>query len=426
MTASRRIVITGLGAVTPLGNDAESIWKALLAGHSAVRSIRSFDASGLPTRFGAEIDNFDARKYVEKKQARGLKVMARPIQLAVAAAQLALHHGQVDKSKLDPARFGVEFGAGLIASELPELVDAARISSNCQPGKVDLLVWGEKGIGTIPPLWMLKYLPNMPACHISILHNAQGPNNSITESDAASLMALGESVRILRRNGADFFLVGGCESKINPLSMVRQSLFEQLSKRNDAPEKACRPFDPDRDGLVLGEGATVLVIEALDHAQKRGAPILAEVVGFGSAFDQKLDGSGLARACHAALKQAGIGPEDLDHVNAHGLGTRPEDAWEAQGLARVVGTRVPVFAAKGYIGNLGAASGTTELAMSVLALMHGVLPATINHDRTAPDCPITVHTGKPRPLRRPYALKVGFTHMGQCAAVVVKQANSAA
>jgi 3-oxoacyl-[acyl-carrier-protein] synthase II len=261
----------------------------------------------------------------------------------------------------------------------------------------------------------------MPACHISILHDARGPNNSITESDAASLLALNETSRILHRDAADFFLVGGCESKINPLSLARQVLFEQLSQRNEAPEKACRPFDRERDGLVLGEGACVLVVEDLEHARRRGATVYAEVVGCGAAFDHRLDGAGVARACKAALAQAGIGPEDLDHVNAHGLGTRFEDAWEARGLAEVVGDRVPVHAFKGYFGNTGAASGITELAVSVLGLHHGVIPATINHDETDADCPIRVHTGAPRQVTRPYALKVGFTHMGQCAAVVVRK-----
>ena len=166
---------------------------------------------------------------------------------------------------------------------------------------------------------MLKYLPNMLACHVSILHNAQGPNNTITESDVASLLALGEAYRILGRDQADFFLVGGAESKINPLSLVRQCLFEPLSRRNDAPEKACRPFDRSRDGLVLGEGAGVLVVEELEHARKRGARIYAEVVGFGAAFDRERNGDGLARAIRAALAEAGIGPDDVDHVNAHGL-----------------------------------------------------------------------------------------------------------
>jgi 3-oxoacyl-[acyl-carrier-protein] synthase II len=192
-SASRRIVITGLGLVTPLGNTADHFWQGLLAGKSAIAPIRAFDASGLSTRFAAEIPDFDAKSYVDKSQRKSLRMMARPIQLAVAAAAVALQHGQVDKSKLDPTRFGVEFGAGLIASELPELIDAARVSTNCQPGRASLALWGEKGIPTIQPLWMLKYLPNMPACHISILHNAQGPNNSITGSDAASLLAIAEA-----------------------------------------------------------------------------------------------------------------------------------------------------------------------------------------------------------------------------------------
>ncbi len=419
--ASRRIVITGIGAITPLGNDLDTVWSAMLAGKSAVRPIRSFDTTGLPTRFAAEIDGFDGKNYVEKSHRKSLRMMARPIQFAVAAAHLALVHGQVDKSKLDPTRFGIEFGAGLIASELPELVDAAQVSANCQPGRVDLAAWGEKGLGLIQPLWMLKYLPNMPACHISILHDAQGPNNSITESDAASLLALAEATRILARDGADFFLVGGCESKINPLSLVRQCLFEELSKRNDDPAKACRPFDVARDGMALGEGATVLVVEGLDHAQKRGAQVLAEIVGYGSAFDRNLDGAGLARACETALNMAGIAAEDLDHVNAHGYGAIKEDAWEAQGLARVVGTKVPVFAAKGYFGNMGAASGTTELSLSILGLRQGVMPGTLNHETTDPNCPIQVQPVAPRPVSKPYALKVGFTHMGQCSAIVLKK-----
>ena len=421
MVSTRRVVITGLGLVTPLGRDVDSFWQSLMSGKSAVRPIRGMDTTHIASRIAAEVPDFDAKSYVEKNQRRSLKMMARPIQLAVAAAQAAIDQGKVDKSKLDPTRFGVEFGAGLIASELPELTDAAAASVNCRPATVDLVKWGEKGLGAIQPLWMLKYLPNMPACHISILHNAQGPNNSITESDAASLLALGEADRILRRDAADFFLVGGCESKVNPLSMVRLSLFAKHSRRNDDPERACRPFDRGRDGSVVGEGSTVLVVEELEHAKKRGAEIYAELVGFGAAFDRKLDGKGLARACRAALAQAGITPDDLDHVNAHGLGGPVEDAWEAAGIAEVVGTRVPVFAAKGYLGNLGAASGSTELAMSILALNKGVLPATINHEDPDPACPIAVHTGGPRKVTKPYALKIGFTPMGQCAAVVVRR-----
>jgi 3-oxoacyl-[acyl-carrier-protein] synthase II len=422
--SSRRAVLTGLGVISPIGTDPASFWNALQSGRSGIRPIQTFDASSLPVRIAGEIPDFDAREYVEKKDRKGLKMMARTIQLAVAAAQRALEDGAVDKSRLDPDRFGVEFGAGLIATELPELVDAALVSVNCQPGVVDLEKWGGPGLEAIPPTWMLKYLPNMLACHVSILHDARGPNNTITESDVASLMALGEAYRILGREGADFFLVGGAESKLNPLSLVRQCLFEPLSRQNEAPEKACRPFDRKRDGLVVGEGASVLILEDLEHARKRGARIYAEMVGFGAAFDRGQTGEGLARAIRAALNDVGIGPEDVDHVNAHGLATRASDAWEARGLQRIFGNLkepVPVFAAKSYLGNLGAGGGTTELAASLLALQNGRVPPTLNYEQPDPDCPVAVVAGTPRPVTKAHVLKVGFTQMGQCAALVLRQ-----
>lgn len=422
--ASRRAVITGIGLVSPIGVTADSFWHSLDEGRSGIRPIRTFDASGLPVRFAGEISDFDAKDFVEKKDRRGLKVMARTIQLAVAGAQRALDDGRVDKSKLDPTRFGVEFGAGLIATELLDLVDAACVSANCQPGRVDLEKWGDVGIPAIQPLWMLKYLPNMLACHVSILHDAQGPNNSITESDVAGLLALGEAYHILLRDRADFFLVGGAESKLNPLSMARQCLFEHLSRRNETPEQACRPFDRQRDGIVLGEGAGVFVVEELEHARRRGARIYAEIVGFGAAFDPGLKGDGLARAIAAALADAGIGAEEIDHVNAHGLATRESDSWEAHGLHAVFGrcsTPVPVLAAKSYIGNLGAGGSTTELAASLLALANGRVPPTLNYEQADADCPVTVLAGEPRPIERRYVLKVSFTQMGQCAAVVVRK-----
>jgi 3-oxoacyl-[acyl-carrier-protein] synthase II len=419
--STRRTVITGAGVLSPIGRGADPFWQSMLEGRSGVKPVRGFDTSTLPVRFAGEIPDFDAKDFVEKKDLRKLKLMARTIQLAVAAAQLALSDGKVDKSKLDPERFGVDFGAGLIATELPEMADASRASVNCQPGVTDLEKWGREGLEAIQPLWMLKYLPNFLACHVSILHDARGPNNSITESDVASLLALGEAHRILGRDGADFFLVGGAESKMNVLSLVRQCLFEPLSKRNDEPEKACRPFDRGRDGIVIGEGATVLVVEDLEHARRRGADVYAEVVGFGSAFDPQMTGGGVTRAVKAALAEAGIGPEDLDHVNAHGLGSREADVTEARGLYAALGDRVPVFAPKSYMGNLGAGGSVTELAASVLALRHGLVPATLNYEEPDPDCPVIVPTGSPRATSKPFVVKTAFTEMGQCAAVVIRK-----
>jgi len=213
--------------------------------------------------------------------------------------------------------------------------------------------------------------------------------------------------------------------------MVRQCLFDALSRRNEEPEKACRPFDRRRDGFVLGEGGGVLILEELEHAKRRGARIYGEVVGFGASFDPPdpkygpdgRSGAGLARAIRAALKEAGIGPEEIDHVNAHGLSAVASDAWEARGLQEVFGNLpepVPVFAAKSYFGNVGAGGSTLELAASLYALEQGVVPRTLNYEQPDPACPVAVTT-EPRPVRRPYVLKVSFTQMGQCGALVVRK-----
>ncbi|HZT79434.1 MAG TPA: beta-ketoacyl-[acyl-carrier-protein] synthase family protein [Gemmataceae bacterium] len=430
--STRRAVLTGIGALSALGLDNTSFREGLRSGRSGVRPIRLFDVSGLPVRIGAEVPDFDAKKFLKaREQKKALIMMARTIQLAVAAAQLAVDDSRLDPQQIDPTRFGTEFGAGLIASELDEIAEASLVSANCQPGAVDLQKWGAQGIDTIPPKWMLKYLPNMLACHVSIFHNAQGPNNTITENDVAGLLALGEAYRILARDQADIFLVGGAESRINPLSMVRQCLFDALSRRNEEPEKACRPFDRRRDGFVLGEGGGVLILEELEHAKRRGARIYGEVVGFGASFDPPdpkygpdgRSGAGLARAIRAALKEAGIGPEEIDHVNAHGLSAVASDAWEARGLQEVFGNLpepVPVFAAKSYFGNVGAGGSTLELAASLYALEQGVVPRTLNYEQPDPACPVAVTT-EPRPVRRPYVLKVSFTQMGQCGALVVRK-----
>jgi 3-oxoacyl-[acyl-carrier-protein] synthase II len=422
--SARRVVVTGIGALTPVGAGPGAYWGSLLEGRSGVGPIRSFDAGGLPVRIAAEIHDFEPRNYVEKSERKSLRVMARTTQLAVAAARLAMDDAAVDRGEIDPTRFGVEFGCSLIGSELPELIDAARASANCRPGVVDLEKWGAAGLDAITPLWMLKYLPNMPAAYVSMLHDARGPCNSITANDVAGLLAVGEAFRILKRDQADLFLAGGAESRINPLTMTRLCLFEPLSRRNDAPEKAARPFDRDRDGIVLGEGAGVLMLEELGHAGRRGARIYGELLGFGAAFNHKRDGGGVARAVRAALADAGVGPDEIDHVNGHGLGARDADALEARGLQEVFGAckePAPVYTAKGALGNLGAAGGPTELAASALGLRHGAVPATLNYDNPDPDCPVTVIAGAPRPVRRACAVKVSFTRAGQCAAVVIRR-----
>ena len=423
MSSSRRVVLTGVGVVTPIGLDAACFWESLRAGRGGVRPVQSFDASSLPVRFGGEVVGFDARNYIEKKDRKRLNAMAATFQFAIAAAQLAAADAALDKGAIDPARFGVVFGAGTIPGALDDLGPAAKVSLGEAPGRIDLRKWGERGIPHIPPMWMLNYVPNMIACHVSILHDAQGPSNTISQTDVGGLLALGEALRAVQRGRADLFLAGGADAKINPLTMARQCLFSPLSRRNDAPEKASRPFDRGRDGLVLGEGGGAFVVEELEHARRRGARIYAELTGFGSAFDRGLTGAGLARAARQALREAGVGPDDLDHVNAQGYSTPVADALEARGLQELLGEdrpSLPVFAPKSYLGNSGAASGPVELAASLLAAAHGLLPATLNYEEPDPQCPVTVAT-EARPVRRPHFLKLGFTERGQCAAVVCRK-----
>lgn len=422
MAASpRRVVFTSLGVISPVG-DTAAFWPNLLAGTPGVRAVRNFDASALPCRIAGETpEPFDGKKYIPPAARKGLRVMAKTVQMGLCAAQLAMDDGGPAKGTLDPFRFGVEFGCVMVASELEDLSAAAKHTITETARAIDMAKWGHEGVEKITPLWMLKYLPNMPACHTSIAFDAQGPNNTITAGDVASTLALGEAFRLLQRDAADYFLVGGCDSKINPLSFTRNNLFVPFTKKNDAPATAVRPFDKDRDGTALGEAAVVYGLEELAHAQKRGAKVYAELAGFASGFDRGRKGPVLAGVIRHALKEAGISPADVDHVNA-GAGGLPElDAFEARGIHEVFGTATPVYALKGQVGNAGAAAGAVELAASILALKHGQLPGTVNHAAAGADCPVAVHTGAPRPVAKPYAVKISYTDLGQCAVAVVKK-----
>lgn len=422
MTAgsSRRAVLTAAGVVSPIGSDLAAFWAGLCAGKSAVVPVTLFDPAGLPCQIAAEIPTFDAKKIVAKESRKGLKVMARTVQLGLSASTLAMADGGPAKGTIDPFRFGIEFGCVMVATELDDLALAAKTST--AGGILDYGVWGKEGLEQVPPLWMLKYLPNMPACHTSIEFDAQGPNNTITEADAAGLVALGEALRLVQRDLADAFLVGGCESKINPLSLTRHNLFAPLTTRNGAPADAVRPYDAAATGTALGEGAACFSLEEAEFAKARGAKVYAEVAGFACGFDRGLKGPVLAGVIRNALKDAGISPADVDHVNGHGHGVPRLDAFEARGIAEIFGKTVPVVSYAGILGNSGAASSLIEMLGTVLAFQHGQLPGTANHTATAADCPIFVHTGPPRPVTKPYAVKVSCTDMGQCAAVVIKKA----
>jgi 3-oxoacyl-[acyl-carrier-protein] synthase II len=376
-----------------------------------------YDASAHPVRVAAEVLGFDAKDFVEKKDRKQLKLMVRTGELAVAGARLALADGGVAPGQLRPDRLGVAFGTGTVPGDLSDLGPPAQACRDPDRDRIDLARWGREGLPLMPPMWMLNHVPNMSACHISILYDARGPNNTITQSDAASLLALGEAARVLQRDHADVMLAGGADTRCDPTSAVRFSLFGHVSRCDDA-DRACRPFDRRRDGQVLGEGAAVLVLEGLDHARRRGARVRAELLGFASGFDRGGRGEGLARVVRQALAVAGLTPGELDHVNAHGLSTVREDAWEARGLREALGD-VEVVAVKSYLGNIGSGAGAAELAASLAAFEGGVVPGTLNHDETGPDCPINV-LREPRPLRRPFVLKVSLTERGQCACAVLR------
>jgi 3-oxoacyl-[acyl-carrier-protein] synthase II len=420
-TTSRRAVLTGFGVVSPIGATPAAFWQSLVGGASGIRPIRSFDASALPCRIAGEIPDFAAKSVIEKSYRKALNAMGRTVQLGVVAAQFAVHDAGLKKGDVDPFRFGVEFASVMGATEPDDFAAASKLAARSDPREPDMLAWGREGLAEVPPMWMLKYLPNMPACHVTILYDAQGPSNTLINGEAAGILAFGEALRVIRRGAADVMLVGGSESKVNPLSLSRFNMFAPLSRKNETPETALRPFDRDRDGTVLGEAGAAFALEELGHARDRGAKVLGEVVGFASGFDRAKSGASFARVIRNALADAGVSPAEVDHVNAHGSGAEDLDVFEARAIGEVFGRSVPVFAPTSYFGSTGAAAGVVELAASVLALHHGQLPGTLNHEHPDPACPVAIHAGAPRPVTKPYAVKVGYTDLGQCAAMVIRR-----
>jgi 3-oxoacyl-[acyl-carrier-protein] synthase II len=436
LSPERRVVITGLGLFSPLGVGPAASWSALAEGRSGTDHIRAFEVGDLPTDIGGEVKDFDEKTWPKtyalpkhlKSLRKSLKYMARDIQLAVAAAEQAVLDAGLADGGVEPTRIGVDLGAGLISTELDELAEAINLASE-PTGRFDYALYGREGVPKIEPIWLLKYLPNMLACHISILNDCQGPSNTITEAEAASNVAIGEACRIIARGRADVMISGGADSKIHPLSIIRMSLLEQLSHWRGEPSRACRPFDRARDGWVPGEGAGILILEERGHALARGARIYGEVLGFGSGCDAHpgggLDpeGAGTEIAVRAALRDAGLKPADVGHVNAHGAATVVADLAEARALRRVFGEgaqAVPVTALKGYMGNLVSGCGAVELIASLLGVNRGLIPPTINCDDPDPTCGLDVVRDRPRPTDNPVFVNTNLTRLGQAAALVVR------
>lgn len=411
------VVITGLGVVSPIGTGCDAFWESLCEGRSGIRRIESLDGETAPYVIAGQVLNFDAKDRVRPRKA--LKVMSRDIQLAFVAADMALQSSGVPGCGIEPERFGIVFGADLIPCELEEMVGAVR--SCIVDGRFDFSQWGSRAMSELYPLWLLKYLPNMPACHIGIAYDARGPNNSLTLAEVSSLAAIAEAVRVIQRGDADLMVAGGTGSRVHPMVWVRAGAYE-LSSRIHEPERACRPFDADRDGMVHGEGAGAVVLEKRQHAEARGAKILGRVLGFGFAFEPRrpgtpLTGLAIRRAIRQSLRSADLAPQDVGHVNAHGVSTVEDDIAEAQAIAGELGD-VPVTAPKSFFGNLAAGTGAVELAATLLGFLHGEVPMTLNYERPDPRCPVNVLR---KPLRNRPATAVVLNHSrtGQAVSLVV-------
>lgn len=419
-----RIVITGLGVVSPVGIGNDAFWASLQENRSGVDFL-SIPHEGLPSAFGAEVRDFDPTEHLRDR--KFLKVMSRDMQLGVASSRLAVADSGFSDGDIDPLRLGVTFGAGRMTThpaELSAAVEACRTNSN----EVNMTRWGEDGLGQIAPLWLLRQLPNMPACHVSIDNNARGPNNTITSRDASALLALAEAVRVIEANRADAMIVGACSSNIHPVDIAKFHSFEGLSQRTDDPARACRPFDFERDGAVVGEGAATFVVERYEHAVQRGADIYAEVIGVGAGCDgrgsaNEAAGLGLVRAIEAGIRRAGIRPNEVGHINAQGKSTQADDIVEARAYHRVLGdcvSKIPVTAMKSFIGHFDAGAGAVELAGTLLALKYGEVPATLNYEVPDPRCRINVVKDGPQTIRNRTAISVNRTARGQSAAAVLR------
>jgi 3-oxoacyl-[acyl-carrier-protein] synthase II len=327
------VVVTGIGVVSPIGIGLEAFAEGLAAGRSAVRRLDLFQADDLPIPLGAVVECFDPKQFVRPR--KSLKVMSRDIQLAFAAADMACADARLRDSGVDPDRLGIVFGADLIPCELEELVATYR--SCMVDGRFDFSRWGEAAMTEMFPLWMLKYLPNMPACHVGIAHDARGPNNSLTLAEVSSLSAIAEAMRVIDRGQADVMIAGGAGSRVHPTILFRSEAC-QLNSPHEDPATVCRPFDAKRRGMVNGEGAGVVVLESRRHAEARGAKIYCRILGYAATFEPRANGApmtgkGIGKAIAGALREAGLSAEEVGHVNAHGLSTLHDDKLSARCLA---------------------------------------------------------------------------------------------
>jgi 3-oxoacyl-[acyl-carrier-protein] synthase II len=387
----KRVVVTGIGIVSPLGLGAKTHFDRLLNGDVAIDRIRSMDPSGFACQIGGEVPAYKINDFVPKSYRKATKVMARDIELAVIAADEAFKNaGLKSKAYAEPAeidglRFGCNIGAGLISADLNELGYAMNHARNGE--ELDLTKWGGEGMQQLTPLWLLKYLPNMLACHVTIIHGLMGPSNTITCDAASSHLAIGEAFRTIQRGKADYAICGGAESRLNPMGIMRQQLLKRLNTAgNDSPKEALRPFEENAAGTVFGEGGGLLILEEYEHAKARGATIYAELAGFAASQDSYSvtepdpTGHSYGKAIENALKDAKVSPADVGLLIPNGIGLASADKAELNGIAKCFGeslSKIPVAATKAQTGNLAAGCGV-DAATSVLSIFNGVVPPSVN------------------------------------------------
>ncbi|MDO8616932.1 MAG: beta-ketoacyl-ACP synthase II [Dehalococcoidia bacterium] len=407
-----RVVVTGIGAITPIGNSVPQFWENCLQGKSGIGVLTSFDHSTYPVHIAGEVKGFDPQDYMDRRDARR---MARFSQFAIAGTRQALAHAELDLDKADRSRVAVLMGNGI--GGISDTQEAVRTIDGKKDWRID-------------PFFFPKMLPNMAAAHIALTFGAKGYNNTVITACAAGTQAIGDSLDLIRAGRADVVITGGAEAALSQVGLCGFAVIRALSLRNDDPERASRPFDAERDGFVAAEGAGIFVLENLEHARRRDAPILAEVAGYGATSDAyhvvapSADGEGASRAMELALGDAGVVPAEVDYINAHGTSTKLNDASETLAIKRTFGEdayRIPISATKSMVGHSFGAAGAVECLACVQTIHTGLIHPTANYEYPDPDCDLDYVPEGPRRAEVRLVLKNSFGFGGQNACLVFKR-----
>ncbi len=406
----RRVVITGIGMISPLGVGNDPTWQGLLEGRSGIRRITKFDATNFACQIAGEVQGFDPEEWIEKKEVKKSDTF---IHYAIAAAQMAIDDSGIDAKKEDPDRFGVIIGSGIGGLPLIEEMHTKML---------------ERGPGRISPFFIPGLIVNLASGHISIRFNCRGPSSAPATACATGAHAVGDAYRIIQRDEADLMFAGGSEAVITPLAVGGFAAMRALSTRNDEPERASRPWDLNRDGFVMGEGSGVLLIEERERALARGAKIYAELTGYGMSSDAyhitapSEDGAGMTRVMQRALKDAALAPTDIQYINAHGTSTPVGDRIETLAIKSVFGDhayKLAVSSTKSMTGHLLGAAGGLEAAVCALAIKNGILPPTTNYETADPDCDLDYVPNKARPMNLEHVLSNSFGFGGTNATLIL-------